>query len=155
MYATATYGADGNDFTSRLLDLLELLQEVPETRLGDNLVRGKKPHAVKSRGRLFSRRHLSANNFVLVELHIRKNVYSDFIECVIYNGGKKEQTVSNQLSKQLCITFALSRRPDIPRRIAGLSVETDREPDGWMDGWMKAPTYTSHGFLIVEYLQVA
>ena len=42
----STYLVDGDDLTVRLLDLAELAQEVPESRLGNDLVGRKDAHAV-------------------------------------------------------------------------------------------------------------
>merc|ERR1719474_947493 len=38
---------DRDNFTSSLLEFPELPQEIPETRLGDNVVSGENPHPVK------------------------------------------------------------------------------------------------------------
>lgn len=41
---------DGEDVTSGLLHLVKLVEEVPETGLGDDLIGGEDPHAVDRRG---------------------------------------------------------------------------------------------------------
>jgi hypothetical protein len=58
---------DGNNLTGGLLDLLELGQEVPESRLGDNLVGGENSHSVELLLGSSLGRQLSANNLVFVE----------------------------------------------------------------------------------------
>lgn len=44
-----SYLLDIDDFSVGLLDLLQLADEVPETRLGNNMILGKNPHAVYGR----------------------------------------------------------------------------------------------------------
>ena len=60
-----TYDVERNDLTGALLDLAELLQEVPEAGLGDNDVGRKKLHLVELGGRLSLGRQLAANDQVL------------------------------------------------------------------------------------------
>jgi hypothetical protein len=48
--AFRTHLVDGDDLTVRLLDLAELAKEVPEPRLGDDLVGRKNAHTVDLRG---------------------------------------------------------------------------------------------------------
>lgn len=65
---SGNYLVDGNDLTVDLLDLLQLAQEVPEARLGNDLVRGEDAHAVQLGGGLLLGRELAANDLILVEL---------------------------------------------------------------------------------------
>lgn len=58
---------DGDNLTGGLLDLLELGQEVPESRLGNNLVGGEDSHSVELLLGSSLGRQLSANNLVFVE----------------------------------------------------------------------------------------
>lgn len=60
-----TYHVDANDLTGGLLDLLETAHEVPVSRLGNNLIGGKDPHAVQSRGGVGLCRQMTANDLVL------------------------------------------------------------------------------------------
>lgn len=62
-----TYDVDGHDLAGRLLDLAELAEEVPEARLGDDLVRGKDAHPVELGLGLLLRRQLAADDLVLLE----------------------------------------------------------------------------------------
>jgi hypothetical protein len=47
-----TYHIDADNLAVGLLDLAELHQKVPESGLGNDLVRGEDPHAVQLRGRV-------------------------------------------------------------------------------------------------------
>jgi hypothetical protein len=51
-----TYGVDGDDLSVGLLDLVELSEEVPESGLGDDLVRGEDPHSEELQQRETARR---------------------------------------------------------------------------------------------------
>lgn len=55
---------DRDDLALRLLHLLELLQEVPELRLGHHLVRAEQTHAVELRVRVFDRWIGTSNDLV-------------------------------------------------------------------------------------------
>ena len=59
-----TYQVDGDDLTSSLLDLAELLEEVPETGLGNDIVGSEESHAEKLRDGLLLGRKLTADNLV-------------------------------------------------------------------------------------------
>ena len=58
---------EGNDLSSALLDLPELLQKVPESGLGHNLVHRKQTHAVELWCRLGLRREAAADNLVFMK----------------------------------------------------------------------------------------
>lgn len=60
---------DFHYLTSSLLDLLELSQKVPKSRLCYNLILGIDGHAVHLRSWILVARQLAANNSVLVERH--------------------------------------------------------------------------------------
>jgi len=62
-----TYHIEGHNFTIGLLDLAEPGDEVPETRLGDNVVGRKYAHAVELRGGVGVRRKVTANDLVFLE----------------------------------------------------------------------------------------
>ena len=62
----STYRVDGDNLTRGLLDLLQTSQEVPVSRLGDNLVRGKDTHAVQSRRRVRLGRQMPADDLVFL-----------------------------------------------------------------------------------------
>jgi hypothetical protein len=62
-----THLVERHDLTSRLLDLAELLQKVPETGLGNNGVVGEEAHPVELGGGLSLGRQLAADDLVLVE----------------------------------------------------------------------------------------
>jgi len=62
-----------HDLTGALLDLAELLQEVPETGLRDDGVRGEETHSVELGGRLLIGRQLAADDLVLVEATCRQS----------------------------------------------------------------------------------
>jgi len=56
------YLADGHDLTGGLLDLLQLLEEVPEAALGNDSIGTKNPHLVQLRHRLLDRGTSATNN---------------------------------------------------------------------------------------------
>jgi hypothetical protein len=58
---------EGNDLAVGLLDLLELHQEVPEARLGNDLVGGKDSHAVELGGGVGLAREVAPNDLVLLK----------------------------------------------------------------------------------------
>ncbi len=60
--------ADGDDLAVRLLDPLELLQEVPEPRLCDDLIRGKDAHPVQLGYRDDLGRVVPTDDLILLEL---------------------------------------------------------------------------------------
>mmetsp|Transcript_94019 Transcript_94019/g.167255 ORF Transcript_94019/g.167255 Transcript_94019/m.167255 type:complete len:205 (-) Transcript_94019:22-636(-) len=66
---------DSEDLTSGALHLVNLVQEVPEARLGHNLVLGKQPHAVDLRNGVCLRRLTTTNNLILVERHDDSHYY--------------------------------------------------------------------------------
>lgn len=68
-----TYHVDADDLTGGLLDLGKATQEVPETGLGDNLVRGEDAHAVERRSRVGLRGQMAPDNLVLLKTTWRKS----------------------------------------------------------------------------------
>jgi hypothetical protein len=62
------YLVDIDDLTSGLLDLTELLEEVPETRLGNNVVGGEKSHSEELGDGVLLRRKLTTDHLVFVQL---------------------------------------------------------------------------------------
>lgn len=74
-----TYPLDRDDLAGGLLDLLQFLDEVPETRLGSHVVRGKDVHFVQLRMRDPLRGMSSAHQLIVVELEesttIQRSVY--------------------------------------------------------------------------------
>lgn len=61
------YLVEGDDLAVCLLDLPQLGEEVPETRLGHNIVGGKDAHAVKLRGGVGLTGEETANDLVLLK----------------------------------------------------------------------------------------
>jgi len=61
------YLVERHDLTGALLDLPQLLQEVPETGLSDNLVGGEEAHAVELWGGFRLRWEAAANDLVLMK----------------------------------------------------------------------------------------
>lgn len=59
---------DVDNLAGHLLHLLKALQEVPEARLGDHMVRREDPHAVQRRMWLRLRRDLATHDLVLTQL---------------------------------------------------------------------------------------
>ena len=59
---------DADNFTSGLLELAQLTQEIPEPRLGNNMVRCKNPHSVERRIRFLLRSELAPDDFVFFQL---------------------------------------------------------------------------------------
>lgn len=59
---------DVDDFAGGLLELLQLTQEVPETRLGDNAIGRKDSHLVERSGGLLLCRQLAADHLVFLQL---------------------------------------------------------------------------------------
>lgn len=62
-----TYHIQANNLTIGLLYLLQLREEVPETRLGYDIVGSKDAHAVEFRGRVRICRKMAANDLVFLE----------------------------------------------------------------------------------------
>lgn len=62
------YLATVHNFSGRLLHLLQLRNEVPESGLGDDMVRSEDPHAVQRRGRAFRRGQAAPDHLVLPQL---------------------------------------------------------------------------------------
>ena len=62
-----TYHVEADDLTVGLLDLLELGEEVPEARLGNNCVGSKDAHAVQLGGRVCLGGQVAPDDLVLVE----------------------------------------------------------------------------------------
>jgi hypothetical protein len=63
----ATHLVQGDDLAVRLLDLAELAEEVPEPRLGDNIVGRKDTHAVDLWGGVGLAREVAADDLVFLE----------------------------------------------------------------------------------------
>ena len=61
------YLVEGDDLAVGLLDLLQLGKEVPEPRLGDNLVGSEDAHAVKLWGWVGIRRQVAADDLVFLK----------------------------------------------------------------------------------------
>ena len=62
-----THDVEGNNLSVGLLDLLQLSEVVPESGLGDNIVRSEDSHSVELWGLLLLRREFSSNDRVLGE----------------------------------------------------------------------------------------
>lgn len=65
--ACCTYLVQAHDLPVRLLDLLQLGEEVPETGLGNDIVRGEDAHAVELRGGLAVGGQMAPNDLVLLQ----------------------------------------------------------------------------------------
>lgn len=63
----ATHNVEGDDLSVGLLDLLQLSEVVPESRLGDNVVGSENSHSVELGGLLRLGGELSPDNGVLGE----------------------------------------------------------------------------------------
>jgi hypothetical protein len=61
------YLVDGDDLTSGLLDLAELLEEVPETRLGNDVVRSEKSHSEELGDGFLLRRKLTTDHLSITQ----------------------------------------------------------------------------------------
>ena len=59
---------DADNLTGGLLELAKLPQEVPEARLGHNVVRCKDPHPVQGRIRLLLGGQFAPDHLVLLQL---------------------------------------------------------------------------------------
>lgn len=59
-----TYDVERNNLAVGLLDLPELAEEIPEPRLGDNVVGRKDAHAVQLRGLVGLRRQVAADDLI-------------------------------------------------------------------------------------------
>lgn len=66
-YSSATHLVQRDDLTVRLLDLAELAEEVPEPRLGDNVVGRKNTHTVDLGGRVGLAGEVAADDLVFLE----------------------------------------------------------------------------------------
>lgn len=62
-----TYHVQADNFTIRLLDLLQLREEIPEAGLCNNIVGSKDAHAVKFRGWVGIGGQMAADDLVLLE----------------------------------------------------------------------------------------
>lgn len=69
----------------RLFDLLELAQEVPETRFCDDFVDGEDAHTVELGGRVGLCRQVAANDLVFLEAHLKKELDVSFGSKTIRN----------------------------------------------------------------------
>ena len=65
-----------NDLAVRLLNLLELAQEVPETRLRDDVVRREDTHAVELRRGVGLSGQVAAHDLVFLEAHLEEEARS-------------------------------------------------------------------------------
>ena len=65
--SATTHLVQGDDLAVRLLDLAELAEEVPEPRLGDNIVGRKDTHAVDLRGGVGLAGEVAADDLVFLE----------------------------------------------------------------------------------------
>ena len=69
-----TYLVQADDLTVGLLDLLQLHQEVPEARLGDDIIGGEDAHAVQLGGGVGLGGQVAANDLVLLKTtYLRRN----------------------------------------------------------------------------------
>lgn len=59
---------DRDDLTGGLLELLQLAQEIPETRLRDNVVRSEDSHLVEGSGGLLLSGQLAPDDFIFLQL---------------------------------------------------------------------------------------
>jgi hypothetical protein len=66
-YSYSTHLVQGDDLAVRLLDLAELAEEVPEPRLGDNIVGRKNAHAVDLGGGVGLAGEVAADDLVFLE----------------------------------------------------------------------------------------
>lgn len=62
------YLLNRNDLPRRLLELLQLSQKVPESGLGDNLIRREYPHLVERRALLLFGGELAPNHLEFLQL---------------------------------------------------------------------------------------
>lgn len=60
---------DTEDLAGRLLELVELVEEIPEARLGGHVVGREDPHAVDLRLRVLLRRNLAPHDLVVADGH--------------------------------------------------------------------------------------
>ena len=67
--ANATYQCDSNNFSARLLNLLQAVHEVPELGLCLNLVRSEDPHPVELRIPDLLGRYSPSDDLKLLQLH--------------------------------------------------------------------------------------
>ena len=65
-----THNVDANNLAIRLLDLLQLAQEVPETGLGDDFVGREDAHAVELRRGVRRCWEVAADDLVFLEAHL-------------------------------------------------------------------------------------
>lgn len=73
---------EGNNLAGRLLELVQLTQEVPEARLGHNTVRGEDPHFVHRRAGLLLGGQLAADHLVLLQLQRHRDKEEN---CIIFH----------------------------------------------------------------------
>lgn len=64
--ANNSYLLATDNFTSGLLELAQLTQEVPKARLGHDMIGGEDPHPVQRRIRLLLGRQLASDDFVFL-----------------------------------------------------------------------------------------
>jgi hypothetical protein len=62
LFGISSYLVDGDDLTSSLLDLAKLLEEIPEARLGNNIVGSEESHAEELGNGFLLRWELAADN---------------------------------------------------------------------------------------------
>lgn len=92
-----TYEVDRDDLTSSLLDLTELLQKVPETRLGNNNVGSKDTHTEKLGSNFLGGREFTTNHLIS-DISIQNStslypckIYLIFVELLTANNEKDKR----------------------------------------------------------------
>mmetsp|Transcript_8627 Transcript_8627/g.18937 ORF Transcript_8627/g.18937 Transcript_8627/m.18937 type:complete len:204 (+) Transcript_8627:99-710(+) len=74
---------DGEQLAAALLGLVELLHEVPEARLGQDLVLGEEAHPVDLGHRVLGRRGRAAHNLVLVHARLQGRVLGESLDHLV------------------------------------------------------------------------
>jgi len=77
---------DANDLATSFLDLLQLPQEVPESRLGNNFIGRKDAHAVDLGSRLRLTGQMAPDNLVFLERHFESTAYP--LDVDVDDGGE-------------------------------------------------------------------
>jgi hypothetical protein len=92
-----THNIDSNNLTTGFLDLVQLTEVVPESRLCDDIVGSKDSHPVQLGRGLIRRRKMSSNDLILDE---RRHDFWWFGRIMARSGFESNRMVSKALSIQ-------------------------------------------------------
>jgi len=96
----ATHLVQRDDLTVRLLDLAELAEEVPEPRLGDNVVGRKNTHAVDLGGRVGLAGEVAADDLVFLEASWCRSVLRSRVHAFDHRSSQVGQAIAVEVRRR-------------------------------------------------------